>query len=286
MTQADESASARTSSGPPRPVSIEVRRMGLAYPESTPEFWFDGDPLLTMFFAAFSATLPEGEKQFIQSVRNFQARIEDPVLLAEIRAFVGQEAQHAKEHHALNAFMKSRGLSIGAIEEATVAMTEFMKRQSEAQQLANTVCAEHLTAIWADYFMRQSPEMIEKIDARVRTLWAWHVIEEAEHKAVAFDVYQQAVGDEARLHRTMRMTVVLFIFFNALNTITLLREAGQLGNVRSWIHGMRVLIGKGGMLPSMRRPYLDFYRPGFHPWQHDNREALAAWRARYLPKAA
>jgi predicted metal-dependent hydrolase len=27
--------------------------------------------------------------------------------------------------------------------------------------------------------------------------------------------------------------------------------------------------------------YLDYYRPSFHPWDHDNRHLIAEWKKRY-----
>jgi predicted metal-dependent hydrolase len=35
------------------------------------------------------------------------------------------------------------------------------------------------------------------------------------------------------------------------------------------------LIGRDGFLRRSFRPWLDYFRPGFHPWQHDNRHFLA-----------
>ena len=87
-------------------IDIEVRRMDFEFKDNIPEFWYDNDPLLTLFLTALSATFPEGEKQFIQAVRNYQGEITDPVLMKQIRAFIGQEAHHSKEHDALNDLMK------------------------------------------------------------------------------------------------------------------------------------------------------------------------------------
>ena len=39
-----------------------------------PVFWNDGDPVLTRFFDALSIHFPDGERFFIQSVRNYQDR--------------------------------------------------------------------------------------------------------------------------------------------------------------------------------------------------------------------
>jgi predicted metal-dependent hydrolase len=47
---------------------------------------------------AMSASLPDGERFFIDSVRHYQKDIEDPVLLEQIRSFIGQEAHHSRVH--------------------------------------------------------------------------------------------------------------------------------------------------------------------------------------------
>lgn len=265
-----------------RPVEIRVRKMGKDYAQ-TPSYWFDNDPFLSLFFTAFSATLPVGEKQFIHSVRLFQERISDPVLREEIRAFIGQEAHHAKEHDAFNRLMAERGLSTDRIEQRMARMFEWIREHaSPEQQLANTVCAEHFTAMMADYMLTKSPELMERMDPAMRNLWAWHAIEEAEHKAVAFDVYRQQVNDVWRLRRTMVLISLSIAGHVTFDALQLMREAGELRNVKSWRKGLKQLFGRGGMFPAMAREYLDFYRRDFHPWQHDNRQSLARARAKYL----
>ena len=265
-----------------RPVEIRVRKMGKDY-STTGEFWFDNDPFLSLFLTAFSATLPDGEKQFIHAVRLFQDRVSDPVLREEVRAFIGQEAHHAKEHDSLNRRMASKGYSIGRIEQRMQALFKWQREnQSPEQLLANTVCVEHFTAMMADYILSKNPEMLEKMEPSMRQLWAWHAIEEAEHKAVAFDVYRQQVGDHARLQRSMVVLTFMLVTITSYDALRLMQEAGELRNVGSWRRGLKFLFGKGGMLSAMAREYIDFYRRDFHPWQHDNRQVLVAARAKYL----
>ncbi|MCG8438771.1 MAG: metal-dependent hydrolase, partial [Pseudomonadales bacterium] len=48
----------------PRKVAFDV--------SSVPRHWNGGDPVLTRFFDALSVHFPEGERFFIQSVRNFK----------------------------------------------------------------------------------------------------------------------------------------------------------------------------------------------------------------------
>jgi predicted metal-dependent hydrolase len=39
-----------------------------------------------------------------------------------------------------------------------------------------------------------NPKSLEGIEEKIKALWKWHAVEEAEHKAVAFDVYKQAAA--------------------------------------------------------------------------------------------
>lgn len=264
-------------------VGIKVRRMDFDFGERIPDYWYHNDALLTMFLTALSATFPEGEKQFIQSVRNFQDQVTDPELRKQIRAFIGQEAHHSKEHDALNGLMKRKGFPVLRIEKRMTKMAQWMRDNwSKERQLANTVCAEHITAIMADFFMTKSPEELEKLHPEVRKIWAWHVIEETEHKAVAYDVYQRTVDDQWLRRSQMVLLTVLFLLETAVSTTQLLRQTDQMGNWKMWLNGTRFFLGRKGMIRKLLPEYLDFYKKDFHPWQHHRLAELEAIKQRYL----
>ncbi len=267
-----------------RDVGVPVRRMGLPYDETLPTYWFGDNAILTAFFAAFSATLPEGERQFIHSVRLFSDKITCPVLAAQVRGFMGQEAHHAKEHRALNNAMRARGFPIDQIESRIRELNTWMRHNlSPAQQLAFTVCAEHITAMMADWALSKQPEILEWVAPEARTIWAWHCIEETEHKAVAFDVYDQLVGDRKLLRRVMVRMSTLFVTFNTRNTLMILRRLDRRIKWRELQTGLRTI---AKLVRLSASDYFDFYRADFHPWQHDNRIALAAAKFTYLGEAA
>lgn len=261
-------------------VGIPVRKMGQLYPDTIPDFWFKNNAFLTLFFTGFSANLPEGEDQFMYSVRLFQNKITDPVLQAQVRAFIGQEAHHSKEHDALNTCMKRKGFPLEKIEQRMRNMNLWMrKNQSPAQQLAGTVCGEHITALMADFMLFKHPEMLEGVPEELRTIWAWHAIEETEHKAVAFDVYDQLVGDRTLLRISMAVMTVFFFSLNTFQALAMLPRTGQMTNLKMWKEALAFL-GKMGRESWLE--YKDFYKKDFHPWQHDNRANLAAAKQRYL----
>jgi len=62
-------------------VSIQPRKVAFDV-SSVPRHWNGGDPVLTRFFDALSVHFPEGERFFIQSVRNFKDQVTDDQLFA------------------------------------------------------------------------------------------------------------------------------------------------------------------------------------------------------------
>src|SRR3546814_3208818 len=55
--------------------------------------------------------------------------------------------------------------------------------------LGQTAAAEHMTALMAHGFFANG--MFAHADPRVRAMYAWHAVEEIEHKAVAYDVLKK-----------------------------------------------------------------------------------------------
>lgn len=260
-------------------VGLPLRRLDQQYDESVPDFWFANNAMMSMFFAAFSATLPVGEGQFIYSVRLFQERISDPVLRAQVRAFIGQEAHHSREHEALNKALTARGYNLDGIERDAIRFHKFQRRFLSARdQLAMTVCAEHLTALMSDYLLRRRPEYLEQMAPTMARLWAWHAIEESEHKAVVFDVYDQVVGDRKRLYRMMVLLTGVFLVANTARATELVWQSGQLRDLGMWKHALGLL---AKMLAETREDYLAFFKEGFHPWDLDNRPELDQARQRF-----
>ncbi|OEC91447.1 metal-dependent hydrolase [Acinetobacter sp. YK3] len=264
-------------------IDIPVRVMDFTFPDEIPEFWFNHNPLLTMLLTALSSAFPEGELQFIHSVRNYQTKIKDPVLLKQVRAFIGQEAHHGKEHDVLNAVMLKKGYPVDRIYKRFKKMNRLMQEQfSPAHQLACTVCMEHLTAILADYFITTAPEDLALFNVHLRKIWAWHAIEETEHKAVAFDVYQSLVNRPYFLRLVMLETTFSFLMITTRGTIELLRHSGRQGDLKTLYQGVTYLFGRKGLVKKISKPYLDFFSTDFHPWQHDNRNKMNFLKHQYF----
>lgn len=153
-----------------------------------PRFWFNNDPFITRMFDALSLTFPDGERYFIQSVRLFRDQIQDPELQQRVADFIRQEAQHGIAHDQMNQLMKLQGMPVDAFIRRLNKIFKFeLEQRSPQYNIAMTAAAEHLTALMADTFYSHK-QTLAKAHPYVRALFAWHAIEEMEHRDVAFDV--------------------------------------------------------------------------------------------------
>ncbi|MCF3995899.1 metal-dependent hydrolase, partial [Pseudomonas aeruginosa] len=82
----------------PEGLEIRPRHLDFDLPDPMPRHWHSGDAFKTHMFNAMSVLFPDGERFFIDSVRHYRERVEDPALKQQIRGFIGQEGHHSREH--------------------------------------------------------------------------------------------------------------------------------------------------------------------------------------------
>ncbi len=267
----------------PRP--IPVRRVAFDFSNERP-YWVLGEPSLTHLLHALSAAFPDGERMFMDSVAHYRKQITDPVLKKEVARFLAQEATHAKAHEELNAWVRAQGFDNEPLLASVRERIELGRKHfPPIMRLAATCALEHFTAIMAEQLLTE-PEMLAQFDPKMAELWLWHAIEETEHKAVAFDVYEHVGGTYPR--RVLAMAIITFRFIThvawmkqrLMRDDPKVREATGLEALRVRLQSTWTLWGNPGWFRKLVPAYLDYYRPGFHPWDRDTSEALARARAK------
>lgn len=255
---------------------ITVRRLAHAPSAVTPKHWFAGHGFETHFFNALSSTFPEGERFFIGAVRHYAPQISDPALQAQVTAFAGQEGQHSREHDAHMAMLCGQGFAgLSRANAVLKSVTRWYLRHLPRFSLAMTTAIEHVTAVFAHHLLSDPARWLDPMHPDMQPLWRWHAIEETEHKAVAFDVYQ-ATGGGVLLRNFAMIQVMLFMFLEIFGRhLYLLHKDGLLGDTAGWCRGTRFLWGRRGLLRLVYRDLFAYLRPSFHPWQRDDRRLLA-----------
>ena len=236
-----------------------------------PRYWFGGDPFLTRMFDALSLTFPDGERYFIQSVRLFRDQIKDPDLQKRVADFIRQEAQHGIAHDKMNNLMREQGMPVDQfIQRLNYMMNYDLKNRSPEYNIAVTAAAEHLTALMAETFYGQK-DTLRNAHPFVRAMFAWHAIEEMEHRDVAFDVMKDVAKTPEWLRQyTLLITTLLMFGFTIYRANVMLKHDGfsLLQRLQMNIRGLPWFFGKKGTLTRMGKQYRDWFKKDFHPSQH------------------
>lgn len=245
--------------------------------------WHEEGPYVSHFFNTLSIFFPVGERFFINAVRHYRDQITDPELQKAVTAFIGQEAMHGREHEAYNQAVNDSGMPVNAMEARVYALLEELKANApKSMQLSATIALEHFTAIMADKLL-DDPQVMGASDPIMSKIWNWHALEETEHKAVAYDVWKTVMPNNALSYtnRVAGLILATLIFWPLVAEfhVRMVRadkslKKGVRARVKGYAGLARFLFNKPGALRRVIPEWLDYFRPGFEPWDHDNRHFL------------
>ena len=255
--------------------------------------WLDGNEVATAVFNAMSLTFPDGERLFIDAVKAYRSEVSGK-LAQDVKDFITQEAIHSREHHLLNNQIDRTKYPVAEIEAAINENIALGRSGGRFRMLMATICLEHFTAMMADLMIGLDVDgvpLFSKTDPALERLWRWHAMEETEHKAVAYDVFLEATSDWPALTRYFRRSLSMLIITRHF-TENITQYAAKLlvadgydpkaatRAVKAFLWKKPALFGKGWKV------WLSWFKPGFHPWDHDNRDVMAKWKEEFTLVAA
>jgi predicted metal-dependent hydrolase len=255
-----------------RQTQFKAEKITTQYTEST---------LMSHFLTALSMSFPQGERFFVETVRNVRDQIHDEQLQKDISGFIGQEAHHARAHEQFNQLVQSNDYHLKKFEKAYEQEMIRLRTLSKRRQLAATVALEHFTAMMAGYMLEYPNIMFKGLSENMKNLWLWHAVEEIEHKHVAFDVYQQVFANLAQRRRSMRTITVGFISSTIIMTGHLVWQdrKNTLYSPKQLFKNIQTLMGLVHMMWRLLPDYLAFYKASFHPSEIDQQDLLIKARA-------
>ena len=261
----------------PKAIGITVRRLQFN-PQAIRRHYFANSPVMSHLLTALSSTFPIGEQFFVHSVRNVRDKVKDENLQAQIAAFIGQEAMHSKAHAEFNAAWRSEDYNLDRFQAWLARKDDYVKNLHPKIQLAITCAFEHFTALLGGYILRH-PEVLATLDEDAAKLWVWHAIEEIEHRAVAFDVYQAVYGDDKIRRMIMRSVTTGFASLTLYSATRLFLQDKKksLPKVGGNIFGFYLL---GKMFLQLTPEYLAYFKTDFHPSEIDYTKLIRYWKQR------
>ena len=261
----------------PKAIGITVRCLQFN-PQAIRRHYFTNSPVMSHLLTALSSTFPIGEQFFVYSVRNVRDKVQDETLQAQIAAFIGQEAMHSKAHAEFNAAWRSEDYNLDRFQAWLARKDDYVKNLHPKIQLAITCAFEHFTALLGGYILRH-PEVLATLDEDAAKLWVWHAIEEIEHRAVAFDVYQAVYGDDKIRRMIMRSVTTGFASLTLYSATRLFLQDKKksLPKVGGNIFGFYLL---GKMFLQLAPEYLAYFKTDFHPSEIDYTKLICYWKQR------
>lgn len=255
-----------------------VRRMDFDFSNINPLF-IKSNPVSSALWTAFQAYFPEGEQFFVDSVRTFKNQITDEQLKRDVSAFIGQEAMHGKEHRTANEALAAQGIRVKGLDKAALWVRKRANRYVPKRlRLAMTAAAEHYTGVIA-HQIAHHPDFLNSVtDPKIKELILWHAMEETEHRAVAFDLYQHAA--RGYLTRALGMAIISAGIGPVvlLGMVNCLRQQNELGNTQAWKEFLEDYFGRGGFFTAAIPELAKYFKPGFHPNDDGPEATLAVFR--------
>lgn len=274
------------------PHRFTPRRVAFAT-DRTPTHWVPGDPHTTHVVNVLHLLLPAGERWFCDIYRQALPAVGDEELRRDVKAFIGQEATHARAHslvldHLLaqridpRPFTRVVELGFGLARVPTPPdwlprrLRQALARHMLVNWLAVIAAIEHFTSALGWWILIGRGLDEAGADPEMLALLRWHGAEEVEHRSVAFDTYRALGG--GYLRRCVAMVVVVAGLFGlwAAGTGFLLRQDRTSPRRRASPPAF-VRAGRLGRLPrtgAILAAVPRYMAPRYHP-SHEGRTEVA-----------
>lgn len=272
--------------------AIPIRHIAVGFDGKEIDFaFYMNNQFASTFFATLSVFLTYGEDLVIETARYHRDFVKDPLLKQRVTSLIGQEAIHSKLHNEFNDAIAHEAVNF------PVKLYRFLGEKffdniflkfPQPLKLSMMAGIEHFTAVLAEYMMKHEKNFYYSNDAKTRAMWMWHMLEESEHKDIAYDVYQLLNGNYAL--RTAGFfiafgTILGLIPFSTL-FVPVLRQPKDLVTRKFWKDAKRgvalIFSPNDGVFGSTMGQIFDYLRRDFHPNDHDTSEYLEYYKEKLL----
>ncbi len=238
-----------------------------------------------------SMTLPYLEPYLIRTMRESLKHCTDESVAREVKQFIGQEAQHYKQHAVLNNLIREispemEGLK--ALEQRlesdyqTFTNTKSLKfnlAYAEGFEAATFAGARQIFELeaWSRFSALEGSDLLK--------LFKWHVLEEVEHRKVTFNIYDHLYGDywyRARVGAYGQYHFFKYVFlfskFIAKNAPQALERGKSLSTPKE-------INGEIKDLFSLLTKIINVYSPYYNPKNYDLHPLVSTYSKQFSKEA-
>jgi uncharacterized protein len=200
---------------------------------------------------------------------------------------------HTQEHVGFNASAQKYGHDVDTLDAYTDKVLTNVSQvlsligkpfgiTKPMVDLTATTALEHFTATIATQLLTNHHIQELMSDETMKTMWLWHAIEENEHKAVAYDVFEGVFGKGLKAYalRTSSLVVAMTTLFFVQNYFLyrLLKQDQQLNRESISIIYEYAYSPSKGVITGMGKEMLEYFKLGFHPNDMDTKNLLKVWK--------
>ena len=255
---------------------IIIRNFAFDFTEDLDPHWVPDNIVRSHLFNGLSLTMPYLEPYLIKSTQAAMKEIDDPQILEDMRGFNGQEARHYQCHRRLNEILKTNGYPELADVEARMERSyERLLKRSLRTQLAYNAGFECMTNGFTHWLITKRVKLFRGASRHVASFWLMHMVEETEHKTVAFDAYMAYSGDYWPRAYGMFHGSLHVVVYGLIGMMTALKKDRALRNPKHWWSIVREV----SSLAFNVGPYLlRALAPGHNPRCEDDPQWFIDWR--------
>ncbi len=258
----------------------QVRVVALSLPDQVDTRWQPSFPEFAAAANGVSLLMPHVEPYVARTIRSVLDRLDGP-LHDQARVFVAQELQHQAQHRRLNdRVLESTPALAGRPVGGGCPTSGWNAPRSTRWSLAFAAGFETSAFALARWSERHLRLLFDGADPAISTLFLWHLAEEVEHKAVAYDVFEEVDGSRRRYLGAGLCSLALLAGLTVLATLAQLWASRRIWSPVAWFRLTRWSISLAfEVLPDL----FVAATPGHHPSQFSDPTLLVAWLRNFDP---
>lgn len=264
--------------------NFPVRRLRFEFDriQNQDPLWSRSSRNFAMFINALGVHVPHFERYLVKTMLEAKEEVKDESLLRDMKAITGQEAQHAKNFIKYNQWLAIRYPDIASLEKsASDYFDEHIENDGLKKKVGFTAGYETFTFLSGLIILENYDKWLKDSDPSVKALWVWHQVEEVEHGAVAFDVYQALYGDDEWYRKKMVLKSLLHIAKETVQCYWAMCKVE--GYLKNPFRAASKLGFCGYMLGRFLYSALPVFKKGYHPKHHrlvtnEQNSIQIAWR--------